>query len=130
MALLDAMALRLALEGPGDLGQALARQNAMRARHRAAYQALSAWLTPFYQSHSRALPLMRDHLLAPMSRLPGVSHLLTALVSGDLLPPLAGRRWPAWPSCGSPNVRRRCGSWWRQASPRGYRPPRREHVFV
>ncbi len=93
MALLDAMALRLALEGAAVDG-ALPAQNAMRRWHRGTYQALSAILTPMYQSHSRALPLLRDLGLAPLSRLPGVSHLLTALVSGDLLPPLAGRRWP------------------------------------
>lgn len=93
MALLDAMALRLALSGAG-LETALPAQNAMRRWHRGTYQALSAALTPMYQSHSRALPLLRDLALAPLSRLPGVSHLLTALVSGDLLPPLAGQPWP------------------------------------
>ena len=94
MALLDAMALRLALAMPGDLQAAPAAQTAMRRWHRAVYQALSAALTPMYQSHSRTLPVLRDHLLAPLSRLPGVSHLLTALVSGDLLPPLAAQPWP------------------------------------
>ena len=87
MALLDAMALAQALrQGPADT--AAERQAQMRRTHVAAYQAMSAAFTPMYQSDSRALPLIRDHLLAPLSRLPGVRHLLTALVSGDLVPPL------------------------------------------
>lgn len=87
MALLDAMALAQALrQGPADT--AAERQARMRRTHIAAYQAMSAAFTPMYQSDSRALPLIRDHLLAPLSRLPGVRHLLTALVSGDLMPPL------------------------------------------
>lgn len=87
MALLDAMALARALR-QGDAETAPARQARMRRRHVAAYQAMSAAFTPMYQSDSRALPLLRDQVLAPMSRLPGVRHLLTALVTGDLLPPL------------------------------------------
>lgn len=87
MALLDAMALAQALrQGPADT--AAERQARMRRTHIAAYQAMSAAFTPMYQSDSRVLPLIRDHLLAPLSRLPGVRHLLTALVSGDLMPPL------------------------------------------
>lgn len=87
MALLDAMALAQALrQGPADT--AAERQARMRRTHIAAYQAMSAAFTPMYQSDSCVLPLIRDHLLAPLSRLPGVRHLLTALVSGDLMPPL------------------------------------------
>ena len=51
---------------------------------------MSAVFTPQYQSDSRALPLIRDHLLAPLSRLSPVRAILTRLVSGDLIPPLAG----------------------------------------
>ena len=90
MALLDALALALALEGKDPL----ATYAAMRRWHVRAYQGMSAAFTPMYQSGSRALPPLRDHLLAPLSRLPGMRHLLTALVSGDLLPPLAGERFP------------------------------------
>jgi hypothetical protein len=56
------------------------------------YQWMSAMFTPMYQSGSPLLPRLRDHVLAPASRLPGVSALLTALVSGDLLAPCPG--WP------------------------------------
>ena len=92
MALLDAMALALALEG--GLDGALPRYGAMRRWHRGFYQQFSALLTPMYQSHSRALPVLRDRVLAPLGRVPPVRQVLTALVSGDVLPPLAGRRWP------------------------------------
>lgn len=92
MALLDAMALRLALQG--DLDDAGALYARMRRWHVRAYQAMSAVFTPFYQSDSRSLPVLRDRALAPVSLLPGMRHLLTALVSGDLIPPLASTRWP------------------------------------
>lgn len=93
MALLDAAALHRALRGQ-DLGQALADYARMRRWHVRAYQAMSAAFTPMYQSHSHALPVLRDRLLAPLSRLPVLRQTLTALVSGDLLPPLAGSDGP------------------------------------
>jgi len=86
MALLDAWALFTALQSH-SLAEALPRYAAMRRWHVRMYQVMSALFTPMYQSGSRSLPLLRDHLLAPATRLPGVSRLLTALVSGDLLRP-------------------------------------------
>ncbi|MFV0384033.1 FAD-dependent oxidoreductase [Paracoccus sp. (in: a-proteobacteria)] len=88
MALLDAFALSLALRQPLD--DALPDYAAMRRWHVRSYQMLSAMLTPMYQSDSRWLPVLRDRFLAPVSRLPGVSHLLTRLVAGYLTPPVAG----------------------------------------
>ena len=92
MALLDAMALTRALEG--GLEGALPRYGAMRRWHRGFYQRFSAVLTPMYQSQSRSLPVLRDLVLAPLGRVPPVRQVLTALVSGDVLPPLAGQPWP------------------------------------
>lgn len=92
MALLDAMALNRALAG--GLQDALPRYAAMRHWHRELYQNVSALLTPMYQSHGRALPFLRDWLLAPLGRVPPVRQVLTSLVSGDVLPPLAGQVWP------------------------------------
>lgn len=92
MALLDAMALALALDEL-PLGAALPRYARMRRWHVRSYQAMSAAFTPMYQSRSRLLPLLRDHLVAPLSRVPPVPALLTRLVSGDILPPLAVTRW-------------------------------------
>ncbi len=93
MALLDAMALATALDSlpPED---ALPRYATLRRWHVRSYQAMSAAFTPMYQSDSRLLPLLRDHLIAPLSQIPPVPRLLTALVSGDALPPLASTIWP------------------------------------
>ena len=94
MALLDAQALALALRLP--LEDALPSYSQSRRWHLGLYQALSAAFTPQYQSHSRALPALRDHLLSPLSRLPPLPRILSALVSGDLIPPIAGQsRYPA-----------------------------------
>jgi 2-polyprenyl-6-methoxyphenol hydroxylase-like FAD-dependent oxidoreductase len=92
MALLDAMALTRALSQ--GLQGALPRYAAMRRWHLRFYQDFSALMTPMYQSHSRILPLLRDYGLAPLARMPVVRGVLTALVSGDVLPPLAGEVWP------------------------------------
>lgn len=85
MALLDAQALALALRRP--LAEALPAYHRARRWHLALYQTLSAAFTPQYQSHSRALPLLRDHILSPLSRLWPLPRILSALVSGDLIPP-------------------------------------------
>lgn len=90
MALLDAFALARALRQP--LEKALPAYHRSRRWHLGLYQTLSAAFTPQYQSHSRALPLLRDHVLSPLSRVWPLPRLLTALVSGDLIPPVAGRR--------------------------------------
>ena len=89
MALLDALSLMLALRLPLD--QAPAAHRRARHQHLALYQTLSAVLTPQYQSSSRVLPWLRDHLLAPLSRIPPLPRLLTAIVSGDILPPIKGQ---------------------------------------
>jgi 2-polyprenyl-6-methoxyphenol hydroxylase-like FAD-dependent oxidoreductase len=88
MALLDAQALALALRLPLD--EALPSYHRSRRWHLGLYQALSAAFTPQYQSHSRTLPALRDHLLSPLSRLWPLPRILSALVSGDLIPPIAG----------------------------------------
>jgi 2-polyprenyl-6-methoxyphenol hydroxylase-like FAD-dependent oxidoreductase len=93
MALLDALALATALER--DTGDAaLALYARMRRWHVRLYQAMSAAFTPQYQSDSRWLPVLRDRVLMPVSRLPPVPRILTRLVAGDLIPPLAGEPFP------------------------------------
>jgi 2-polyprenyl-6-methoxyphenol hydroxylase-like FAD-dependent oxidoreductase len=89
MALLDAQALALALRLPLD--EALPAYHRSRRWHLGLYQGLSAAFTPQYQSHSRALPLLRDHFLSPLSRLWPLPRILSSLVSGDLIPPIAGQ---------------------------------------
>lgn len=92
MALLDALALALALRLPLD--EALPAYHRSRRWHLGLYQTLSAAFTPQYQSHSRSLPILRDVLLAPLSRLWPLPRILTALVSGDIIPPISGTRFP------------------------------------
>ena len=96
MALLDALALALALRLP--LEDAPSHYHRARRWHLGLYQAMSAAFTPQYQSHSRLLPALRDQVLSPLSRLWPLPRILSALVSGDLLPPIAGTRFPdiAW----------------------------------
>jgi 2-polyprenyl-6-methoxyphenol hydroxylase-like FAD-dependent oxidoreductase len=101
MALLDAMALALALR-QHPLDQALPHYAGMRRWHVRIYQTMSAAFTPMYQSSNRLLPALRDHLLAPASRVPPLPRLLSALVSGDMIPPLAGTVFPAPPATPRP----------------------------
>jgi len=92
MALLDAQALIIALRAPID--EALPAYAQMRRWHLRSYQAMSAVFTPMYQSDLGLPPWLRDTLLAPVSRIWPLPRVLQALVSGDLLPPLAGQHWP------------------------------------
>lgn len=98
MALLDAAALAAALRDHADLTEALGAYVRARRWHVKLFQALSAVFTPFYQSDSRALPIIRDRLVASIARVPPAPAFLAALVSGMLLDPLGrvGLTEPAW----------------------------------
>ena len=84
MALLDVAALTSALETNFDLGTALDAYAKTRRFHIKLYQALSYAFTPFYQSDSILLPLLRDNLVASMGRLPPIQRLLATIVSGQI----------------------------------------------
>ena len=88
MALLDAAALSAALQASDALDAALAAYVGLRRNHVRLYQAMSFLFTPFYQSGSRLLPLVRDRLAAPLSRVPPAPRLLAAMVAGTLGNPL------------------------------------------
>ena len=88
MALLDAYALALALRRARDIPSALAGAVAMRRRHVRFYQTLTALFTPVYQSDSRMLPLVRDRLVGPLSRLWPATRIQAAMVSGLIGNPL------------------------------------------
>lgn len=98
MALLDAAALAHALETSPDIATALDTYCAMRRRHVRVFQWLSHTLTPFYQSDSRLLPLLRDTLVATVAKAPPIPTLLAAMVSGTLLDPFTpvGLKEPDW----------------------------------
>ena len=88
MALLDAAALGAALQNGGDLRDAARAYKRMRHSHVRTYQALSSWLTPFYQSDSATIAIARDTLVATAARVPPMPFLLARLVAGDLIDPL------------------------------------------
>ena len=85
MALLDVAALAGSLASESTLERALDTYARRRRFHVRFYQMLSRVFTPFYQSDSTILPLARDWLVAPLSRIPGVPKLLAKTVAGQLL---------------------------------------------
>ena len=86
MALLDAKALCDALK-THDINIAVKRYARRRFVHVRLYQIFSAVFTPFYQSGSRILPPLRNHLLNPFSRIWPIRAMLTRLVCGVLIKP-------------------------------------------
>ena len=92
MALLDAMALAMALDRqPPD--EAPATYARMRRAHLAAYQGMSRFLTPQYQSGHLLPAVLRDRVFGPVARVWPMTRVLARVASGDLLPPIAGLPW-------------------------------------
>ncbi len=89
MALLDAWALSRAI-ADGPLAEAGHRMLNARRLHVLAYQAMSAAFTPQYQSDSRVLPFIRDHVLVPVSQAWPARAILPGLVRGHMVPPVMG----------------------------------------
>jgi 2-polyprenyl-6-methoxyphenol hydroxylase-like FAD-dependent oxidoreductase len=89
MALLDAWVLGLGLASEGPLDRRLARAAALRRSHVRLYQWLTALFTPAYQSDSALPALIRDWLLAPLSRVPPGPRVQAAMVGGLVGNPLA-----------------------------------------
>ena len=88
MALLDAFALAIAMEMHADIDAALAAYVKLRRLHVRIYQLMTWMFTPVYQSDARFLPVLRDWLAAPLSRVPPAPMLLAAMVSGAVGRPL------------------------------------------
>jgi 2-polyprenyl-6-methoxyphenol hydroxylase-like FAD-dependent oxidoreductase len=88
MALLDVAALAMALERESSLAGASALYARYRRWHVRAYQALSCLFTPFYQSDGALYPVLRDRLVAPATRIPGIPRLLAKIVAGQAVKPL------------------------------------------
>lgn len=86
MALLDAAALSYALR-LGDMDAALGAYARSRRNHLRFFQALSLLFTPFYQSDSRLLPLVRDTAVATLARVWPAPQLLASIVSGTTIDP-------------------------------------------
>ncbi len=96
MAMMDAFALALALR-THSLADALPAAIALRQNHVKLYQLMSALFTPFYQSDSRLLPLIRDWLVGPFSRVKPLDYVLSLMVSGQAGNPLKGLGLPTAP---------------------------------
>jgi salicylate hydroxylase len=96
MAMLDALALARALQSDAALPEQLRLYARMRYWHARLFQTASALFTPFYQSDSQLLPVVRDWFAAPLSRLPLADALLVRLVSGMTVPPLAKSAFAAF----------------------------------
>lgn len=90
MALLDAAALANALRSSRDLPLALDAYASARRLHVRLFQALSLFLTPFYQSDSTVVPMLRDRLVATAAKIPPMPWLLAGMVSGVLADPFTG----------------------------------------
>ncbi len=88
MALLDAFALAqaVATEGRAEIGPTYAQ---LRQGHVRLFQMMSRMFTPVYQSDSRALPILRDRIVGPLSGTWPAPALLGALVAGTMGFPLA-----------------------------------------
>ncbi len=98
MALLDAYALAEALRVHADCADALAAYARMRRLHVRLYQTASWLFTPVYQSDSTVLPVLRDRVAGPLSKVWPAPQILAALVAGAIGAPLAairGARAPA-----------------------------------
>ncbi|MFO1350376.1 MAG: arsenic resistance N-acetyltransferase ArsN2 [Gammaproteobacteria bacterium] len=82
LALVDALALAEALAAEAEVPTALARYCQLRRGHLGFYQAMSRFLTPLYQSHSRALGALRDWSFGPMARIPYLERQMLATLAG------------------------------------------------
>ena len=102
MALLDAWALAQGLKASADMDQAIEAAAASRRLHVRLYQALTWIFTPVYQSDSRILPVLRDRLVGPLSKLWPATALQAAMVSGLIGDPLPGLDLPAYAPPDSP----------------------------
>lgn len=88
MALLDAWALARGLAQENSLAHGLDAACALRRGHVRLYQRLTATFTPLYQSQSALPALVRDVVLAPLSRVwpgPGIQAALVAGLAGSPL---------------------------------------------
>lgn len=88
MALLDAWALAKGLTEAKGVTDGLALAIKLRRRHVLTYQWLTALFTPVYQSDSRLLPLIRDQIVGPLSKLWPATAIQAAMVSGLIANPL------------------------------------------
>lgn len=85
LALIDAVELAARLdETPGPVPRRLRRIQAIRRRQTFAYQLISRWLTPLFQSDGRLGPWFRDQIFGPVSQWPAVRQMGALVLTGAL----------------------------------------------
>ena len=84
MGLLDVEALVDALAGGGGVEDAIRAYARRRRLHVGVYQGLSRSLTPFYQSDSRMLCVVRDRLVPPLAGRWPARGVMASMVAGTL----------------------------------------------
>ncbi len=82
MALLDAWGLAAGLREGRTLAEGLRLSASWRRDHVALYQAVTAAFTPMFQSKDNFWPWIRDHIVAPLSRLGPIARIQAHLMSG------------------------------------------------
>ncbi|RGP40910.1 hypothetical protein BPTFM16_01204 [Altererythrobacter insulae] len=82
MALLDAFALAAGLKDQRTVADGLRSAHRARGDHVWLYQLITSMFTPLYQSDRRTYAMIRDRMLAPLSRLGPVSAIQAQLMSG------------------------------------------------
>jgi FAD-dependent urate hydroxylase len=82
LALLDAQTLAQSLALSRSVPDALARYQAERVAHVAIYHRISRWLTPLFQSNAWAGAWVRDLLLYPVGRIPGMKKQSLQVLAG------------------------------------------------
>jgi 2-polyprenyl-6-methoxyphenol hydroxylase-like FAD-dependent oxidoreductase len=81
LALIDAVTLAHCLRD-SDTGAALAHYEKLRRAHVAFYTLASRAMTPVFQSDSRIIAWLRDTLLYPSGKVPGVRYLMRTTLGG------------------------------------------------
>jgi 2-polyprenyl-6-methoxyphenol hydroxylase-like FAD-dependent oxidoreductase len=84
MALLDSLALATALENR-NIPAALVEYDRQRRGCVVAYQRISRWATPAFQSESRLLAALRDWSFHPLSGLSGIRGVMLKVINGERL---------------------------------------------
>jgi 2-polyprenyl-6-methoxyphenol hydroxylase-like FAD-dependent oxidoreductase len=91
LALVDALVLSECLAAqPDNVELALVAYSERRRAHLGFYQRMTRWLTPFFQSHSTALGLVRDLTFPIGARLPFLREQMVATMCGGKLGFLRG----------------------------------------
>lgn len=81
LAMEDAAALTTAVDRHDDLFGALHSYGCARKRQLRRYHLASRWLTPLFQSNSRTMAMLRDHVFANTMQLPSAKRFAHALLS-------------------------------------------------